>query len=167
MKILNLEVNVNKLNNTTSKIRKATVKDATQIFSILQQFALKGILLPRSLNGIYENIRDFFVYEENGKIVGIGSLHIFWEDLAEIKSLAVLDEHQGKGIGKTIVEKCIEDAKNLGIKKVFALTYVPEFFEKLGFKIVDKSLFPQKVWTECIHCVKFNDCKEIPVLLEI
>ena len=148
-------------------IRKAKVKDAHEIFSILQTFALRGVLLPRSLNGIYENIRDFFVYEDNNKIIGVGSLHIFWEDLAEIKSLAVLDEYQNKGIGKQIVEKCIEDAKDLGIKKVFALTYVPQFFEKLGFKVVDKSLFPQKVWTECIHCVKFNDCKEIPVLLEI
>jgi len=148
-------------------LRKATVKDAEQIFSLLQKFALRGVLLPRSLNGIYENIRDFFVYEDNGRIVAVGSLHVFWEDLAEIKSLAVLDEYQGKGIGKQIVQRCIEDAKSLGVNKVFALTYVPSFFEKLGFKVVDKSLFPQKVWTECIHCVKFNDCKEIPVLLEI
>ncbi len=148
-------------------IRKATVKDAQDIFSILQQYAIKGILLPRSLNSIYENIRDFFVYEQNGKIVGIGSLHVFWEDLAEIKSLAVLEEYQHHGIGKKIVEECIKDAKALGIKRVFALTYVPEFFQKLGFKIVDKSEFPQKVWTECIHCVKFNECKEVPVLLEL
>lgn len=148
-------------------IRRATVKDAQDIFNILQQYAVKGILLPRSLNSIYENIRDFFVYEQDGKIVGIGSLHIFWEDLAEIKSLAVLEEYQHHGIGKKIVEECIKDAKALGIKRVFALTYVPEFFQKLGFKIVDKSEFPQKVWTECIHCVKFNECKEVPVLLEL
>ncbi len=148
-------------------LRRANVKDAQAIFKILQEYAIKGILLPRSLNSIYENIRDFFVYEENGKIVGIGSLHVYWEDLAEIKSLAVLEEHQYKGIGKQIVQKCIEDAKNLGLKKVFALTYVPEFFKKLGFKEADKSEFPQKVWTECIHCVKFNDCKEVPVLLEL
>ncbi|WP_029520365.1 N-acetyltransferase [Persephonella sp. IF05-L8] len=148
-------------------IRKATVKDAEGIFNILQVYAIKGILLPRSLNSIYENIRDFFVYEQDGKIVGIGSLHVFWEDLAEIKSLAVLEEYQHHGIGKKIVEECIKDAKALGIKRVFALTYVPEFFQKLGFKIVDKSEFPQKVWTECIHCVKFNECKEVPVLLEL
>lgn len=148
-------------------IRRATVKDAQDIFNILQQYAVKGILLPRSLNSIYENIRDFFVYEQDGKIVGIGSLHIFWEDLAEIKSLAVLEEYQHHGIGKRIVEECIKDAKALGIKRVFALTYVPEFFQKLGFRVVDKSEFPQKVWTECIHCVKFNECKEVPVLLEL
>ncbi len=146
-------------------LRRATVKDAKAIFQILQEYAIKGILLPRSLNSIYENIRDFFVYEEDGKIVGIGSLHVYWEDLAEIKSLAVLEGYQHKGIGKKIVEKCIEDAKQLGVKKIFALTYVPEFFQKLGFKISDKSEFPQKVWTECIHCVKFNDCKEVPVSL--
>ncbi len=148
-------------------IRKATVKDGEKIFNILQTFAVQGVLLPRSLNNIYENIRDFFVYEENGEIVGIGSLHVFWEDLAEIKSLAVLPQHQHKGIGKKIVEHCIEEAKQLGVKKVFALTYLPEFFQKLGFEIVDKSEFPQKVWTECIHCVKFNDCKEIPVMIRI
>lgn len=148
-------------------LRKAKVKDAVEIFKIIQNFALKEILLPRSLNSIYENIRDFYVYETGGKIVGVGSLHIYWEDLAEIKSLAVIEEYQHKGIGKKIVEACIEDAKQLGIKKVFALTYVPSFFERLGFKITDKSNFPQKVWTECIHCVKFNDCKEVPVVIEI
>ncbi|WP_457642410.1 N-acetyltransferase [Persephonella sp.] len=150
-----------------TSIRKATVKDAQQIFKILQSYAIKGILLPRSLNNIYEHIRDFFVYEIDGQIVGVSSLHIFWEDLAEIKSLAILPEYQNKGIGKKLVATCIEDAKQLGIKKVFALTYVPGFFEKLGFKIVDKSEFPQKVWTECIHCVKFNECKEVPVLLDL
>jgi amino-acid N-acetyltransferase len=148
-------------------LRRAKVKDAKAIFQILQEYAIKGVLLPRSLNSIYENIRDFFVYEDNGKIVGIGSLHIYWEDLAEIKSLAVIEDFQHKGIGKQIVKKCIEDAKELGVKKIFALTYVPEFFQKLGFKIADKSDFPQKVWTECIHCVKFNDCKEVPVSLVI
>ncbi|MBK3332419.1 N-acetyltransferase [Persephonella atlantica] len=148
-------------------LRKATVKDAPQIFQLLQMFAIEGLLLPRSMNSIYENIRDFFVYEVDGKIVGVGSLHIFWEDLAEIKSLAVLPEYQHMGIGKKIVKACIEEAKQLGIKKVFALTYVPEFFKKLGFKETDKSQLPQKVWTECIHCIKFNDCKEIPVLIEL
>lgn len=148
-------------------IRKAKVKDAMEIFNILQHFALREVLLPRSLNSIYENIRDFFVYEENGEIVGVGSLHIYWEDLAEIKSLAVKEEYQNKNIGSQIVKACLEEAKNIGIKKVFALTYVPGFFEKIGFKVTDKSLFPQKVWTECIHCVKFNDCKEIPVSIEL
>ncbi|HHG75317.1 N-acetyltransferase [Persephonella sp.] len=148
-------------------IRKATVKDGEKIFNILQTFAIQGVLLPRSLNSIYENIRDFFVYEENGEIVGIGSLHVFWEDLAEIKSLAVLPPYQHKGIGKKIVKHCLKEAKQLGVEKVFALTYLPEFFQKLGFEVVDKSEFPQKVWTECIHCVKFNDCKEIPVMIRI
>ncbi len=151
----------------TYRIRKANVKDAGQIFKILQEFAIKEILLPRSMNSIYENIRDFFVCEKGEEIIGVSSLHVFWEDLAEIKSLAVKEEYQHHGIGKELVEQCIEDAKQLGIKKVFALTYVPEFFENLGFKISDKSEFPQKVWTECIHCVKFNDCHEIPVSLEI
>jgi amino-acid N-acetyltransferase len=149
------------------KIRKAKVKDATEIFKILQHFALKEVLLPRSLNSIYENIRDFFVCEVDGKIVGVGSLHIYWEDLAEIKSLAVKEEYQHLGIGRSIVQECLNEAKELGIKKVFALTYVPEFFKKIGFEITDKSNFPQKVWTECIHCIKFNDCHEIPVSINL
>ncbi len=148
-------------------VRKARIKDVPEIFKLLQEYALKGILLPRSMHSIYENLRDFFVYEENGDIIGICSLHIYWEDLAEIKSLAVKSDHTGKGIGKTLVEECIKEAQELGIKKVFALTYVPEFFEKLGFKVSDKAEFPQKVWAECVHCVKFNDCKEIPVSMEI
>lgn len=148
-------------------IRKAKIKDAIVIFEILQYFALKELILPRSLNSIYENIRDFFVYEENDEIVGVGSLHIYWEDLAEIKSLAVKEEYQNKKIGRQIVEACLEEARQLGIRQVFALTYTPGFFEKVGFKITDKSLFPQKVWTECIHCVKFNDCKETPVSIRL
>jgi len=149
------------------KIRKAKVKDVIEIFKILQHFALKEVLLPRSLNSIYENIRDFFVCEVDGKIVGVGSLHVYWEDLAEIKSLAVKEEYQHLGIGRNIVQECLNEAKELGIKRVFALTYVPEFFKKNGFEITDKSNFPQKVWTECIHCVKFNDCHEIPVSINL
>ena len=149
------------------KIRKAKVKDAAEIFKILQHFALKEVLLPRSLNSIYENIRDFFVCEVDGKIVGVGSLHVYWEDLAEIKSLAVKEEYQHLGIGRNIVQECLNEAKELGIKRVFALTYVPDFFKKIGFEITDKSNFPQKVWTECIHCVKFNDCHEIPVSINL
>jgi amino-acid N-acetyltransferase len=149
------------------KIRKAKVKDATEIFKILQHFTLKEVLLPRSLNSIYENIRDFFVCEVDGKIVGVGSLHVYWEDLAEIKSLAVKEEYQHLGIGRNIVQECLNEAKELGIKRVFALTYVPNFFKKIGFEITDKSNFPQKVWTECIHCVKFNDCHEIPVSINL
>jgi len=148
-------------------VRKATVRDGEKIFKVLQQFALKGLLLPRSLNSIYENIRDFFVYEEAGEIIAVCSLHIYWKDLAEIKSLAVSENYQSKGIGKKLVLACIDDAKNLGIERIFALTYVPEFFKKLGFKIVDKSNFPQKIWNECIHCTKFNDCQEIPVLYDL
>jgi len=130
-------------------VRKAKIKDAPEIFEILQEYALRGVLLPRSMHSIYENLRDFFIYEENGKILGVCSLHIYWEDLAEIKSLAVKSEFSGRGIGKKLVEECIREAKELGIKRIFALTYVPEFFEKIGFRISEKSEFPQKVWAEC------------------
>ena len=149
-------------------IRKAKINDAKEIYELVNYYAKKGILLPRSLNSIYENIRDFWVYEKDGKIVGCVALHIVWEDLAEIRSLAVREEYQGEGIGCKLVEKAIEEARELGIEKVFSLTYIKEFFIKnFGFKQVDKSVLPQKVWGECINCVKFPNCDEEAVILNL
>jgi len=102
-------------------VRKAKLRDANQIKDIINLYVPKGLLLPRSLNNIYENIRDFFVYEENSRILGVVSLHIYWEDLGEIKSLAVLPEYQSKGIGKKLIKACLKEGKELGLKKVFAL----------------------------------------------
>ncbi len=148
-------------------IRKARVKDAIDIYSLVNEYAKDGLLLPKSLNSIYENIRDFWVYEEKGQVIGCCALHVVWEDLAEIKSLAVSKEHRGKGIGHELVQKCLEEAKDLGIKRVFALTYAVGFFEKFGFSVVDKSTLPHKVWGECINCVKFPSCDEVAVSLEL
>lgn len=148
-------------------IRKARTNDALAIYTLINDYAKEGVLLPRSLNAIYENIRDFWVYEDDGKIVGCCALHVVWEDLAEIKSLAVKKEHTKKGIGFQLVEKCLQEAKELGIKKVFALTYAAGFFEKFGFSVVDKSTLPHKVWGECINCIKFPSCDEIAVILDL
>lgn len=141
-------------------IRKATVEDATQIQKLVNHHASKGLMLPRSLGDICDNIRDFFIYENDEKMIGCCALNITWLDLAEIRSLAVEEEYQGKGIGKELVNYAIEDAKRLGVKKVFALTNKPEFFTKLGFQQIDKSELPHKVWVECVKCVKFPDCDE-------
>ncbi len=148
-------------------IRKARTSDAISIYTLINDYAKEGLLLPKSLNAIYENIRDFWVYEEDEQIVACCALHVVWEDLAEIKSLAVKKEYTNRGIGYKLVERCLQEAKELGIKRVFALTYAVGFFEKFGFSVVDKSTLPHKVWGECINCVKFPSCDEVAVSLEL
>jgi amino-acid N-acetyltransferase len=149
------------------KIEKAKVKDGLEIQKIINVYAKEGKMLERSILEIYENIRDFFVYKKKGKIVGVAALTICWEDLAEIRSLAVVKSESKKGIGKRLVRKCINEAKKLGIKKVFVLTYIPEYFSKFGFKKVSRNDLPHKIWKDCIKCVKFPDCNEVPMVKEV
>ncbi len=148
-------------------IRKAKLEDAGDIYNLINQYAKEGLLLPRSLNSIYENIRDFWVCELEGEFVGCGALHIVWEDLAEIKSLAVSERHKGMGIGTKLVEACLKEAKELGVKKVFVLTYAQSFFSRLSFEEVEKVKLPHKVWGECINCVKFPSCDEIAMWVDL
>lgn len=148
-------------------IRRAKISDVKQIHKFINEFAKKEIMLARSLNELYEGLRDFVIYEDDGILKGVCALRVLWEDLAEIRSLAVKEEYQKKGIGKALVEQCIEDAKNLGIRRVFALTYKPEFFKKLGFKNIDKSKLPQKIWGDCLKCPKFPECDEHAVIIHI
>lgn len=148
-------------------IRKATVEDVKNIQKLINYYAKRDKMLPRSLNEIYENIRDFFVYAEGGKIYGCCALHIDWEDLAEIKSLAVAKVRTGRGIGKKLLDSCLKEAKTLKVSKIFALTYVPDFFEVSGFELIDRKELPHKIWSECIKCVYFPNCKEIAVMKEM
>ncbi|MBD1399377.1 N-acetyltransferase [Pelovirga terrestris] len=148
-------------------IRPARIPDARIIHQLLLTYAKDGQLLGRSLAAIYDSIRDFYVYEEDGKILGIGALAICWADLAEVRSLAVVPGQHGKGIGRQIVERCLQEARELGLQRVFALTYQPEFFQKLGFTEIDKAQLPQKVWGDCINCVKFPDCDEFALAINI
>jgi len=148
-------------------IRKAKLKDVKEIQRLIKQYSNRGEILPRSLSELYDHLRDFFVYIRNRKMVGICALHICWDDLAEIRSLAVKEEDRKKGIGAELVKVCLEEAKALRIKRVFALTYQPEFFERLGFKKVDKTVLPHKIWTDCLKCVKFPDCDEVALVKEI
>ncbi|NPB05977.1 MAG: N-acetyltransferase [Aquificae bacterium] len=150
------------------RFRKAKVKDAHAIYELLSKEARKGLLLPRSLNAIYENIRDFWVCELDGRVVGCVALHVVWEDLAEIRSLAVKEELRGGGIGRTLVLKALLEAGELGVRRVFSLTYVKAFFLKnFPFREIDKRELPHKVWGECVNCVKFPDCDEEAVLIEL
>ncbi|MFH1782476.1 MAG: N-acetyltransferase [Candidatus Omnitrophota bacterium] len=148
-------------------IRKSTLKDVKNIVELINYYAKKDLMLPRSLNEIYENIRDFFVYEEGGVILGCCALHVTWDDLAEVKSLAVSENAKKKKIGSSLVKATFEDAKSLGVKRVFALTYVPDFFEKFGFKKVEHAELPHKIWSECIKCVKFPDCQETALVKDV
>lgn len=149
------------------KIRKAETTEIKQVQKLINEFAKREEMLPRSLNDLYESIRDLYVYEDKGKIKGVCALHIMWDDLAEIRSLAVSKDLQGKGIGKRLLATCLKEAKQLGIKRVFALTYQPEFFGKMGFKDIDKSKLPQKIWGDCLRCPKFPECDEDAVIIEL
>jgi len=145
-------------------IRKAKIEDIKEIQKLINSFAKQDLMLPRSLNELYENIRDFWVIEEGKKISGCAALHISWDDLAEIKSVAVAKNKQQKGLGKELVSACLDEAHKLGAKKIFVLTYKPEFFKKFGFKRVKTSALPHKIWAECINCCKFPDCQEVALL---
>ena len=148
-------------------IRKARMSDVKGIQQLIAEYARKGDMLPRSLADIYENLRDYFIFEEDdGELVGSAAIHIMWEDLAEVRSLAVREGRMRRGVGTQLVESCISEAIVLGIGRVFALTYKPEFFEKLGFHIVDKSELPQKIWTDCLKCAKFPDCDEVALVAD-
>jgi amino-acid N-acetyltransferase len=140
------------------------VEDVRDIQKLVNYHADKGDMLPRSLGDICDNIRDFFIYEDGGTMLGCCALHVSWVDLAEVRSLAVADGAQGKGVGTWLLEACLEDSRRLAIKKVFALTYKPEFFEKKEFRRIDKGELPHKVWLECVKCVKFPDCDEVAVI---
>ena len=131
---------------------------------LINYFAGRGEMLARPLSEIYENIRDYFVARQGEQVIACGALHIMWSDLAEIKSLAVAEASQRRGIGGQIVAACLEEAKELGIATVFCLTYKPPFFERAGFTQVDKKELPHKVWTECYRCPKFPDCDEVALI---
>jgi len=146
------------------KIRKAKISDLKQVHKLINDFAKREDMIPRSLNELYENLRDFIICEDDGHICGVCALHIMWEDLAEIRSLAVDKKYQKKGIGKNLVTNCIKEAKTLGIKRIFALTYQPEFFKKIGFVEIDKSSLPQKIWGDCLRCPRFPECNEHAVI---
>ena len=142
------------------RIRPARMSDVRAIHALLAFFAGKGLMLPRSISSLYDHLRDFVVYEEEGEIHGICALQISWDDLAEIRSLAVTESHQKRGIGALLVESCLDEAASLEIGKVFVLTYQAGFFRKMGFLDTDKQNLPHKIWSDCLHCPKFPDCDE-------
>jgi amino-acid N-acetyltransferase len=155
------------MNKNTYKLRKADITDINKIKDLVNPFAENNEMLPRTVFDIIASLRDFVVVINNDEIIGCGALNITWIDIAEIRSLAIKKEYQRKGIGSYIVKYLLKEAKQLKIKKVFALTYKPDFFKTFGFKFIDKEKLPKKVWTDCIKCPKFPDCDEIAVILDL
>ena len=148
--------------------RKAGVKEVGDIHKLLSRYADQGLLLPRSLSEIYGHLRDYTVIDNiNGNIIAVCALGVCWEDLGEIRSLAVVEGHQGKSLGTALVDNCIKEAASLGLKQIFVLTYVPDFFTKAGFRVIEKSTLPHKVWADCLKCPKFPDCDEIAMISEV
>lgn len=149
-------------------IRKAKVSDVKQIQRLLNEWSDKGRLLARSLSEIYDCLRDHYVHvAEDGTLLGVCALHVCWEDLAEVRSLAVKEDSLRRGIGSRLVAACLEEARSLGLARVFALTYEPEWFARLGFARVDKNSLPHKIWGDCIRCPKFPECDEVAVAIEL
>jgi amino-acid N-acetyltransferase len=148
-------------------IRKAKISDVENIHKLINHYASEGQMLARARTTLYEGIREFSVVEIDGKLVAAGSLHIIWEDLAEVRALAVDPEHTRSGLGKKLVEKFLQEAKDLEIPRVFALTYKPEFFAKCGFRLIVKEQLPQKVWKECVNCPQFPNCEESAVVIDL
>lgn len=148
-------------------VRKAVSGDVGAIYEIVEAFAKKGIMLHRTEQDICDSLRDFFVYEHDGKILGTCALHICSSEMGEIRSLAVREGHTRKGMGTRLVTACLDEAASLGLKQVFALTYRTDFFNKLRFRIIDKELLPHKIWGDCIKCAKFPNCDENAVIIAI
>ena len=148
-------------------VEKARIRDAATIHQLVNYFADKGEMLPRALSQIYENIRDYFVVRQGERVIACAALHVSWEDLAEVKSVAVAEDSQKQGIGAQLVEACLKEARELGIPTVFCLTYQPAFFEKCGFCQVDKMELPRKVWGECYLCPKFPNCDEVALVYNL
>jgi len=146
------------------KVEKARVSDAESMHRLVSYFADKGEMLPRALSDMYEGIREYFVVKEGDQVVACAALNVTWADLAEIRSLAVAEQEQNQKIGSLLIQACLEEAKALGLPRVFCLVRKPSFFERHGFQLIDKAELPQKVWSECYRCPKFPNCDEVALI---
>ena len=150
-------------------LRKARIGDVKKIHALIETYAKRAEMLPCALVDLYERLRDFYVFidDETEELIGVCALHICWEDLGEIRSLAVKEDRILAGVGKRMTMACLEEAALIGLKQVFALTYKPEFFSRLGFNEIDKTRLPHKIWGDCIKCSKFPECDETAMMLDL
>ncbi len=152
----------------TPFLRKAKVQEVGEIRTLLTEFSHKWDVLPRTMAELYTQVRDYFVWREGeGPILGVAALHIFWEDLGEIRSVVVRPQFQGRNLGSQLVERCLMEARELGLKRVFVLTSAQDFFGRFGFQEVPRQELPRIIWAECVQCVKFPDCDEVPMVLRL
>lgn len=149
---------------TTVTVRKAIIRDIPNLLSLINSYAVNGIMLPRTEFEMSENIRDFSVAYDGNTLVGCGALHFYTPAMAEVRSLAVLPEAKQHGVGRKIVESLEQEARENDLESIFAFTYVPGFFDRLGFSEVERGELPLKAWKDCLRCPKFQNCDEIAVL---
>jgi amino-acid N-acetyltransferase len=146
------------------QVEKAKIPDIPQIHRLINDYAGKGEMLARPLSELYEDIRDYFVIKEGEEVIACAALHISWSDLAEVRSVAVVEGRLKQGLGAMLVAACLEEARALGIKSIFCFTYQPDFFKRSGFLDIDKMELPRKVWTDCFRCPKFPNCDETALI---
>jgi amino-acid N-acetyltransferase len=156
-----------KAGKTMITFRKAKMSDVENLHQLITDFAEKGLMLPRSRNTLYESLREFIIIEDQGQLVGTGALHIIWDDLAEIRALAIKEKYQRQGIGQQLIARLVKEAGEIDIHQVFALTYQVGFFGKCGFTEVNKDKMPHKIWKECIDCPKFPNCDEVAMAINL
>jgi len=152
---------------SSALVRAANIHDVPAIHALLDSYAQMGNVLSRPMSEIYRHLRDFFVIETGGEVVACAALEIFTENLGEVRSLVIQEKHKQQGLGKLLVQQILKEAQLIGLSRLMALTYVPEFFIKLGFKEVSKNTLPEKVWGICVKCYKYNRCDETAVLIEL
>jgi amino-acid N-acetyltransferase len=150
-------------------IRKAKLQEIPEIYRLLAECSGQWNVLPRSLAELYSFVRDYFVFREDGEndILGVAALHVFWENLGEIRSVMVAADHQRQGIGRQLVLSCLEEARTLGLKQIFVLTDCIDFFRRFGFQEFPREKLHPRIWADCVKCVKFPDCDEVPMVLEL
>ena len=150
------------------KLRKATLFDIPAMQALVVKEVADGIILKRDNNEVATNIRSYILAYKDETLIGYAALHIHSMDIAEIRSLIVSQEARGLGAGKDIVEYCKKEAKELGLKEILVLTYIPEFFEKLGFYEIEKEQIPEhKIWQDCIKCIHFPVCNEKSLIYKV
>ena len=150
-------------------IRKAKLQEIPEIYRLLAECAGQWNVLPRSLAELYSFVRDYFVYQEDGggELLGVAALHVFWENLGEIRSVMVAPDRQGQGIGGRLVQSCLEEARALGLKQIFVLTDCLDFFRRFGFQEFPREQLHPRIWADCVKCLKFPHCDEVPMVLEL
>lgn len=149
---------------TALHVRKAGMRDIPNLLALINSYAANGIMLPRTEFEMSENIRDFTVAYDDGDLVGCGALHFYTPLSAEVRSLAVLPARKELGVGRAVVESLETEANDNDLESIFAFTYVPGFFSRLGFLEVERGELPLKAWKDCLRCPKFHNCDEIAVV---